>query len=270
MLRKTVQRLVPAPLLGELVLLVDERSLAYPTSEGNWQVVKLPTLRPGRRLPTITEGAELLYGHHHGSRTHYEMLKRLYTYEGFVEVEEGDDVVVDVGAYIGTFTRYAARRAGTVIAIDPIAAIDGSLARNVSDLDNVVTVAKAAWNGPDEIRMSESDTPARTSALPTPYDTESTGEFHVDADTVPNLVRDEGFEAIDFLKIEGEGVEPEILEGTLEDDMPVERIAVDAGPEREGEPITEEVSETLRAHGYECRTKEGEAWWGDNIVFARK
>lgn len=126
-------------LLHELLFLLDEGSIAVP-SGSKWSVRSLPFFRFVRSLPALT----IVPGSHHGSIRHVTIMGELYTYEGFVEVEP-NDVVVDVGAYVGGFTRYAARSAERVICVEPGAECDEVLATNVRDLENVTVVPKAAW-----------------------------------------------------------------------------------------------------------------------------
>lgn len=66
---------------------------------------------------------------------------------------------------------------------------------------------------------------------------------------------------IDFLKVETEGVEPEVIDGIS--GISVDKIAVDCGPERDGEPVTDEVSNRLDEMGYNITT-DGKMLYAQN------
>lgn len=250
--------------LCQLHLLLDERSIAIPNTEEGWQVRKLPFFHPERHLLTLSPVA----GTRHGSRRHQQILGDLYSYDGFVTIGPSD-VVVDVGAYIGGFSLFAAKRAAAVIAVDPNAILHDVLDENLSAESNTIVVPVAAWNSNTTIKINQSFYPYENSPLP--VDLQSTGNcFEVEALTIPRIIQSEGYDHIDFLKIEAEGAELEILDGVFKTDLPVSKIAIDASPERDGHSQVSEIVEKLENHGYETRTKEEADWWGEYIVFARK
>jgi FkbM family methyltransferase len=256
--------ILPLILLHEIEILLDEQAIAYP-SNNKWKVVKIPELDTIRYLPTVSSR---VCGTRHGSKNHINMMEVLYTCENFVKVEQ-NDIVVDVGAFVGGFSMFAAKSAKAVIAIEPSAKIDDSLSLNVCQLDNIHVVPKAAWHRTEELEINKSFTPNENSIL-TPDSRNTQESFTVTADTVPNIVRELGFDHIDYLKIEAEGVEPEILEGAVEDSMDIEKIAVDASPERNEQSTVDEIRSILESHGYEPHIKDDERWWGKYIVFARE
>ncbi len=67
------------------------------------------------------------------------------------------DVVLDVGAHIGAFTRACLRRgAGHVVAVEPLAANVECLRRNIADFEQRVTVREAAaWHEDSTLLLSE-------------------------------------------------------------------------------------------------------------------
>jgi FkbM family methyltransferase len=255
----------PDPISGRLALLIDEQAVGILTDAGHWDIRRLPNLTTDRHIHRV---GETVFGTHHGSKRHRRMLERVYTYEGFVEFGSQDSIVVDVGAYVGAFTQVAAQQAESVIAIEPLAAVTEVLDSNLSDVNNATVIGKAAWNTKDTIEMNRSVNANETSILSP--DTNATGtSFSVQADTVPDIVRSNGHNHIDYLKIEAEGVEPEILEAALNDGMDIEKIAIDAGPERDGDRVIDEITALLDAHGYDWRMKSDEVVHGEDIVFAR-
>lgn len=66
---------------------------------------------------------------------------------------------------------------------------------------------------------------------------------------------------IDFLKIDAEGFEPEVLSSV--EKTPVHKIAVDCSPERKGESTITQVSELLDEKGFDCREE-------NTMLFAKK
>lgn len=250
-------------ILHEILLLLDEHAIAYP-DDGYWKLVKLPRFRKVRYLPALS----LIPGTHHGSTHHSKMLGKLYKCSGFLDIEEGD-VVVDVGAYVGGFTMFASEVAQHVIAIEPNETSGDVLTSNLEDYKNVTVVPKAAWYRKEKLEINKSSSPSENSILRP--DTRSINQsYEVNANTVPNIVREFGFNRIDYLKIEAEGVEPEILRGALNDTMTIRKIAVDASPERDGEDTVTEICDILERYGYSFKIKEGEVWWGEYIVFGRE
>jgi hypothetical protein len=67
-------------------------------------------------------------------------------------------------------------------------------------------------------------------------------------------------DSIDFFKLDAEGAEPEVIHGFGE--IRPTKVAVDAGPEREGKTTCDTVQKLLESIGYETRIK-------NNIVFGR-
>jgi len=233
--------------MNEIHLLLDETAVAYPTRNKCWKIFDVLKLTTIREIPALSDLT--VSGTRHGSRKHIIEMGE-YTNNEFADIEQGD-IVVDVGAFIGSFTMYAIENgAEQVVAIDPNASLSGILSRNMSECESVTVVPKAAWNTTDVLEINQSLYPTENSVL-SPDNSPLKESFSVQADTVPNIVRDSGFNRIDYLKVEAEGVEPEILEGALADDMPIDRIGVNTGAERYGEPVTDEVVEILEDHGYE-------------------
>lgn len=251
-------------LMYQLHLILDEKAIAYPIEKYKWQIVSLPRMRKERQLPTLDPAG----GYRHGSNNHQKIMKTIYSFPGFVSIEP-EDVVVDVGAYVGGFSMFGADTAECVIAIEPTAAVNNILQHNLREYQNIEIVPKAAWNSNDILKINQSHHPSENSIL-TVDAQETNDSFLIQAETVPDIVRSIGYQSIDFLKIEAEGVEPEILEGALEDEMKINKIAVDTSAERDGEKCSDEVISLLECYGYEWRRKNQEIRWGEDIIFAKK
>lgn len=121
------------------------------------------------------------------------------------------DVVLDVGAHLGTFTRYALMRgASRVIAIEPMPDLAGCLARTFRDevaSGSVVIAEVAAWNEDGELSFATG--PQSTMGHV------GSGEVVVASERIDALVARIGIERVDFIKMDIEGAEPEALAGAV-------------------------------------------------------
>ncbi|MEM1981923.1 MAG: FkbM family methyltransferase [Candidatus Hadarchaeales archaeon] len=135
-------------------------------------------------------------------------------YEKYFEPEKGD-VVVDCGANVGMFSLKAARKVGKdglVIALEPEKANVNLLRRNVeaNGFENVIIVQKAVSNRRGKIRLYLSPgSPGSHTIIK-----REKGCFEiVEADTLDNILSEIGLTKVNFLKIDVEGAEKEVLEG---------------------------------------------------------
>lgn len=236
--------------------------LLLPTAGDSWILISLPNFHTLTFTPTPVD-------RYHGTPECLADLEETYSFDGFAEIEEGD-IVFDVGAYIGSFSRVAAQKASRVIAIEPNALTYDTLDKNVSSLSNVEVVPMACWHESGRAQLNLSITPFENSLLD--VDVQSTAtkkQVEVELATVCGIAREHGISRIDFLKIEAEGVEPEILRSALEPGgIDVGTLAINCGPERNGETPIEDVLRILDAHGYEHKVKTSAKWENCEVVFA--
>jgi FkbM family methyltransferase len=181
-----------------------------------------------------------------------EFLSEKYQIDGFVEVEEGDHVV-DIGLYVGAFISSVEARADQVSAMEPSPETARILERRWQDDPNIDIINLAAWNQPDSLELQLGPDASDNSTINVDKGNQ-VGTVTVDA-----VRLDDQFDQIDFLKLEAEGAEPEVLEGAVNCD--IHKIAVDASPERKGETTIGPVVEWFKTHGYEFQIRE-------NTVFA--
>jgi len=242
--------------------LLKKGRLLLPIPGDSWVLISLPGFRTVTFTPTPVD-------RYHGTPECLADLEETYSLDGFAEIEVGD-TVFDVGAYIGSFSRVAAQRARRVIAIEPNALMYDTLDKNLSSLSHVEIVPMACWHESGSARLNLSITPFENSLLD--VDVQSTAtqkQVEVELTTVCDIAREHGISRIDFLKIEAEGVEPEILRGALEPGgVEVGTLAINCGPERNGKTPTEDVLQILDAHGYEHRVKTSAKWENCEVVFA--
>ncbi|MDF9743997.1 FkbM family methyltransferase [Natrinema salsiterrestre] len=182
-----------------------------------------------------------------------------YTLEGVVEIEP-DDTVVDAGAFVGAFTRGAASTAARVLAIEPSPATLHALKLNTSRLSNVTAIHGALWSESKPLQLRLGADASDHSLID--VDDEATGRrVPVPADRLDALASERGLDEIDFLKLDAEGAEPEVLAGTS--GIGIRKLAVDSRPERRGTSTVEDVRTILEDRGYATATDDG-------IVFARQ
>jgi FkbM family methyltransferase len=133
---------------------------------------------------------------------------------GQVAIRPGD-TVIDGGAHVGVFTRYALHRgAGRVIAIEPEAAnilsLEANLAAEIAD-GRVRLVKAGIWDKRGDQALSESSVnSARHSFVRTVADTEAPT---IPLVTIDAIVAELQLDRVDFIKMDIEGAERRALEG---------------------------------------------------------
>jgi FkbM family methyltransferase len=186
---------------------------------------------------------------------------RKYEYFGY-EVRPGD-VVVDIGANIGSFAVYAAaaRRAGRVIAFEPHPGNFSLLSRNVEEngLGQVVTCVNEAVSGsPGQVLLLEDagNFGGHSLAATGLASAETATAFKVRCGTLEETFERFGLTRIDYLKIDCEGAEYEILEATPESIFRrIGRVSMEYH-RRPGRRV-EELGEILERYGFRVRYYDG-------------
>jgi len=175
-------------------------------------------------------------------------------YDRYRPIRSGD-VVLDVGAHVGIFTVRAARKAreGLVVAVEPHPRNFRLLTYNLrlNGLRNVL---------PFNLALSRSSRPIRLhlAGLSVMHSTalaRSGRWLTVEARTMDELVADLGLERVDFVKVDVEGAELDVLMGavkTLRRHEPFLAVACYHTP---GEHIT--VGRFLSRLGFHVRRREG-------------
>jgi FkbM family methyltransferase len=161
-------------------------------------------------------------------------------------------VVVDVGCNVGELGIYLPR-ATTYVGIDP----DSSVKRPF-ELNNpegiFIGFAISNIHGERDIFVSpeSGDTGFHSRSL-------ASGVQRVDTETVDRVIESlEDFpDVIDLLKVEAEGHEPEVLQGALRILTFTRYVAIDFGPEREGECTDEACMRILANSGFQKKNRRG-------------
>lgn len=239
--------------------IVDRTIMVLVPRHGAWQLHDLRR-RTVRQSPTILDS-------YHLTRHHQEALRAAYTRPGFITIQDGD-TVFDVGAYLGAFSLAITDTAASSYCVEPSPIAARLLQENLAAYDTVTVIRKAAWQRREPVTLNHSLLPNENSLLDA--DMASTGDTtQVQADTIARMARDHGVDRIDFLKVEGEGAEPEILKGILDTGVTVDRIVVDCSPERGGASPAASVMRLLEDAGYACNI-DRENPWDVPFVYARR
>lgn len=182
-----------------------------------------------------------------------------YRYPGFVSAQTGD-TVLDVGAFIGEFSMRVAERAEELVAVEPDKRNVAALRSNLGAYDHADVLNQAMWRESGCLDFNVASDPSEGSLL----DVDATGtdtKQTITAGTVKGIASEYDWDEIDFLKIEAEGAEPEVLEGI--EDIQVNKIAVECSAERDGSPPTDDVLAYLSERDYTIRMK-------DSVIFGRR
>jgi len=165
---------------------------------------------------------------------------------------EPSDTVLEIGACRGITTQIAAERAEKVIALEPSPRVFECLKQNIQS-NKINILHYAAWKEADEIEINYGIS-ADNDSLIEPDDGQK-GRALIQAKTIENIIEEINVEHIDFLKVEAEGTEPEVLKGI--GDLDINKIVVNCSKERNGESTLENVSNVLEEKGYEIVDYDG-------------
>lgn len=168
-----------------------------------------------------------------------EQIESKYT-DDKIGVDPGD-TVFDVGAFVGVFTMSIADRAGDVHAFEPTPDTRRFLQLNTESFSNVTVRDVALWKDDTNLEMNIGQDPTENSILSPDDGMKST--VSVICQCIETFCDENEIEEVDFLKLDAEGAEPEVLQGI--GDVPVRKVAVDCTPERDGESPQKEVLEIL-------------------------
>jgi len=130
-----------------------------------------------------------------------------------------ESVLVDVGANIGIFSLFfaaKARRPGSVFSLEPCADAYDLLCHNIrqNGLEEVIVPIPAAL-GKNSGKAVLQGNQTQWNALSIAPAEGSQGQ-HVDVISLPDLMRNYQLQRLDYLKIDAEGKEGEILEGGID------------------------------------------------------
>lgn len=189
----------------------------------------------------------------------YEIwLQRKYTLPGFVAVEPGD-VVVDCGAYVGGFSLGACRIASQVHVFEPEHANFVCAKRNLAQFKNALLNMAGLYNETTELSLNISSSGVEHSFL-SPDAGGVIEKRKVVVYALADYCFSRGVSTLDFVKVEAEGVEPEVVSGMRE--LRPRKLAIDVSPEREGESPAKAIAQLLESQNYSIRRR-------GNVLFAK-
>ena len=183
------------------------------------------------------------------------------TYDSDYAIQNGD-IVVDAGARIGSFSAKisaAAGREGRVVAIEPEPRNYACLLKNIeaNQLNNVVAIQRMLWSRAQMLDLYLSANGAAHSAYCDPF-YGSTGErLSVEAETLENILKGFGIDAVNFVKMDIEGSEVEALKGMkkiLESDT---QLAIAAYHPVDGTLTHTALVDQFKEHGFNAVYEEG-------------
>ncbi|WP_128291958.1 FkbM family methyltransferase [Afifella aestuarii] len=159
------------------------------------------------------------------------------------------DVVIDIGANVGELTILCADAGATVIAIEPDPRAYACLAQNVRGLDNVRLVSCAMWKGREALKLHLAPDGASSSLIRRPEQKRAFASVEAwPLDALPAVA---ALPAIDFMKIDAEGVEPEILAGAMRTLKRTRLLAIDMNPAHGRAGAWDKVERALEVMGFQ-------------------
>jgi len=180
------------------------------------------------RYGILSEGAEIVYVLYDGTRIiaragryDWYAIENSYIHEVYTPPELSfsigkNDVVVDIGAYIGDFTLYAARRARVVYAYEPLPDNYNLLLRNIklNSLDNVKAFNLAVSGSRGTKSLYIPIRGLQSASLYRLSDVEYIYHITVHSVTLEDVLEENSIEKVDLLKMDCEGCEYDALLNT--------------------------------------------------------
>ena len=192
-----------------------------------------------------------LVNYQHIANGYRSWLGAKYALPGFVEVEQGD-LVFDCGGYVGGFSLASVDKAAAVHVFEPAPLNAKCTRRNLSQYPNVVVNEAGLYSHTCELDLNLSDSGVDHSLLtPDKGDLDKTCTIKVWG--TADYCRKNGLPCPDFMKIEAEGSELEVLDG-LEEMRPA-KLAIDVSPERDGISPAQQFLSRLSKAGYDCNQR---------------
>ncbi|MBD0359722.1 MAG: FkbM family methyltransferase [Nitrososphaeraceae archaeon] len=200
----------------------DKFCLKHAINYGNFLYRAVEFLRLDNSLLVVFTSPK--YGHKFYSRITRKVNNFLIhdVYTSMVDHEEDiveqfspkrGDIVVDVGAAFGFYTIMASKRVGLqgkVVAIEPQPNILEMLNRNIklNELTNIITLSYAVYSERSKVRLYSNYSIIQQRAKQSLQN-----YIEVSAETLDNLLRQVGIDEVNWIKVDVEGAELEVLKG---------------------------------------------------------
>lgn len=166
-------------------------------------------------------------------------------YEKIVQVEKGD-VVMDVGAFAGSFGVSVSGRAKVIVCVEPVPKNTVCIRKNLTGRNTQSYIIKKAVSdekGEKEMNLSISESNHSFRDI-----SRKDGTLKVKTDTVDNIVKNIGLNQVDFLKINTEGDELSSVRG-VKDWSLFNKIVVATHRKHSGES-RKKICEILKSEGF--------------------
>jgi FkbM family methyltransferase len=127
---------------------------------------------------------------------------------------------VDIGAHVGKYTVLVARQLqdrGAVVSIEAHPGNFNALKRNIelNGLTNVIAVNLACWSKNGHLRLFRDSSSTATSSYSVTKKFQG-DHITIDAKTLDDILKELKIDIVNFMKIDIEGAEPEVLRGAEE------------------------------------------------------
>jgi FkbM family methyltransferase len=134
--------------------------------------------------------------------------------------KEGD-VVIDIGAHIGRYTITSSKQVGNtgkVVAIEADPDNFELLKRNIAlnNLTNVLPLHYAVFSTRTRIKLYEQSASAKYNSVMVTRAAKTKNYAEVNADTLDSILKQNGINQVNWIKIDVEGAEFEVLKGSTE------------------------------------------------------
>ncbi|HZB99699.1 MAG TPA: FkbM family methyltransferase [Nitrososphaeraceae archaeon] len=134
--------------------------------------------------------------------------------------KEGD-IVIDIGAHIGRYTITSSKQVGNtgkVVAIEADPDNFELLKRNIAlnNLTNVLPLNYAAFSTRTRIKLYEQSASAKYNSVMLTRAAKTKNYVEVNADTLDSILKQNGINQVNWIKIDVEGAEYEVLKGSTE------------------------------------------------------
>ena len=130
------------------------------------------------------------------------------------------------------------------------------LKRNLEGRESLFVIDALVWSAEEELTFSLAASQADSSIFGADRPENTTGAIRRQATTLDRIAEEYGIDGLAFLKCDAEGAEPEVLEGGRELLRRTARIAIDTGPERQGNRTRDACETLLRDAGFVVHTRE--------------
>ncbi|GAB7020482.1 hypothetical protein JCM18750_33430 [Halostagnicola bangensis] len=177
----------------------------------------------------------------------YREKTHLYYFENEPCQVETGDIVFDIGAFLGISSIVIEDVAKKVYAIEPSPRNAEYLHKNTQNYENIEVLNVGAWDQSSTLELQEGKHNSEDSIID-PDDGGTGTKVEINVDTIENIANDIGVDKVDLLKIEAEGVEPEVVQGINE--LEIGKIVSACNAERHGKTTDEEVRMILENNGY--------------------